>query len=58
MEAVKKVGQLQAMLVDQNEKENEIKNLKAKLKASKLSVILNRLDFVKEMYNVFDLAIK
>lgn len=34
-EAIKKVGQLKAMLVDQNEKEKEIKTLRAKLHACK-----------------------
>ncbi|KAF8364265.1 trul-1 [Pristionchus pacificus] len=40
MEATKKVGQLQAMLVDQNEKEKEIRELKAKLKASKFYQVI------------------
>ncbi|GMS84393.1 hypothetical protein PENTCL1PPCAC_6568 [Pristionchus entomophagus] len=34
-EAARKVGQLQEMLEDQNKKENEIKELRAKLKATK-----------------------
>ncbi|GMT14769.1 hypothetical protein PFISCL1PPCAC_6066 [Pristionchus fissidentatus] len=39
-EAIKKVGQLKSMLVDQSEKEKEVKELRSKLKASKFYQVI------------------